>query len=139
MPPLYPRLQRHGLTLVEILAVVVILGLLAATLTVGILGKLGRARSEIAKTQIAYIVSQIQTFELERRSLPAMSEGLKALAADSKAAWYLSEKRLVDPWGRPYQYLVPGPAGHPYEVISLGADGLPGGEGEDADVTSGDL
>jgi len=106
------------------------------TLTVGIAGKLGRARSEIARTQIAHIVTQLQTFELERRALPTAAEGLTILTTDSQAAWYLEKSRLVDPWGRSYQYLVPGPDGAPFEVATFGANGLPGGSGEQTDISS---
>jgi general secretion pathway protein G len=124
------------MTLVEILAVVVILGLLAVTLTVGISGKMGRARSEIAKAQIAQIVTQVQTFQLEKRVLPKAGEGLAALTGDPKAAYYLEPNKLNDPWGRAYQYLIPGPKGQPFEVVTYGADGQPGGTGEDGDVSS---
>jgi len=135
--PAHPAMPiRRAMTLVEILAVVVILGLLAVTLTVGIAGKLGRARSEIARTQIAHIVTQLQTFELERRALPTAAEGLTILTTDSQAAWYLEKSRLVDPWGRSYQYLVPGPDGAPFEVATFGANGLPGGSGEQTDISS---
>lgn len=127
---------RRAMTLVEILAVVVILGLLAVTLTVGITGKMGKARSEIAKAQIAQIVTQIQTFQLEKRTLPRAGEGLSTLTSDPKASYYLEPGKLKDPWGKPYQYLVPGPKGQPFEVVTYGADGQPGGTGEDGDVSS---
>jgi general secretion pathway protein G len=130
---------RHAMTLVEILAVVVILGLLAATLTIGIAGKMGKAKHEIAKTQIAQIVAQLQTYQLEKRALPKAGDGLAALTAPATApdaAYYLDPGKLTDPWGAPYAYLVPGPAGQPFEVVSYGADGQPGGSGEAADVSS---
>jgi len=123
------------MTLIEVLAVVVILSMLAVTLTIGIAGKLGKARSEIAKTQIAQIVSQIQAFQLEKRALP-QADGLTALTSDAKAAYYLEPGKLKDPWGRPYLYLVPGPDNAPFEVLTYGADGQPGGSGEDGDVSS---
>ncbi len=128
--------MRRAMTLIEILAVVVILGLLAVTLTVGITGKMGKARGEIAKTQIAQIVAQLQTFQLEKRRLPSPAEGLGALGGDATSAYYLEPAKLNDPWGNPYQYLVPGPAGAPFEVLSYGGDGQPGGTGEAADVSS---
>lgn len=137
--PLPVPVTRRGMTLIEILAVVVILGLLAVTLTVGISAKFGKAKREITKTQIAGIVSQIQAFQLEKRSLPTASQGLKALSADPAATYYLEPEKLSDPWGNPYRYLVPGPAGQPFEVLSNGADNQPGGEGENADVSSAKL
>ena len=127
------------MTLIEILAVVVILGLLAVTLTVGITAKLGRAKQEIVKTQIAQIVSQIQAFQLEKRTIPTMSQGLVQLSADPASIYYLEAAKLRDPWGNPYHYLVPGPNGLPFEIATYGADNQPGGEGENADVSSAQL
>ena len=127
------------MTLIEVLAVVVILGLLAVTLTVGITGKMGKARSEIAKTQIAQIVSQVQAFQLEKRALPTASDGLSILTTDPNASYYLERGKLNDPWGRQYQYLVPGPNNAPFEIMTYGADGQPGGTGEALDVSSASL
>jgi general secretion pathway protein G len=127
------------MTLVEILAVVVILGLLAVTLTVGISGKMGKAKSEIARTQIGQIVAQVQTYQLEKRTLPAATQGLNLLtspAAEPGSAYYLEPNKLIDPWGNPYLYVVPGPTGHPFEVMSYGADGQPGGTGDATDISS---
>ena len=131
-----PSYARHGMTLIEILAVVVILGLLAVTLTVGISAKFGKAKREIAKTQIAGIVAQIHAFQLEKRIVPSASQGLKALSGDPAATYYLEPEKLNDPWGNPFRYLVPGPAGQLFEVLTQGADNQPGGEGENADVSS---
>jgi general secretion pathway protein G len=128
----------RGMTLVEILAVVVILGLLAVTLTVGIAGKMGKAKQEICKVQIAQIVNQLQLFQMERRALPATGS-LSALSADPRAAWYVEPAKLNDPWGAAYLFLVPGPDGQPFEVVSYGADGQPGGTGDAADVSSARL
>lgn len=130
---------RLAMTLVEILAVVVILGLLAATLTIGIAGKMGKAKHEIAKTQIAQIVAQIQTFQLDKRKLPTSGEGLAILTSPATAPdapYFLDSAKLTDPWGAPYVYLVPGPAGQPFEVLSYGSDGQPGGSGDASDVSS---
>jgi general secretion pathway protein G len=127
---------RRAMTLVEILAVVVILGLLAVTLTVGITAKMGKAKQEIAKTQIGQIVAQIQTYQLDKRKLPTPAEGLGILSNDPGATYYLEPAKLNDPWGGPYQYVVPGPSGNPFEIISYGSDGQPGGNGDAADVSS---
>lgn len=128
-----------AMTLVEILAVVVILGLLAATLTVGISGKMGKAKKELARTQIAQLVGQVQTFQLDTRQLPPVGAGLGALSADPAASWYVEAARLKDPWGNPYRYLVPGTSGQPFEIVSYGADGRSGGSGDDADISSAKL
>lgn len=137
--PVFSGDYRRGMTLVEILAVVVILGLLAVTLTVGITAKMGKAKQEICKTQIAQTVGQLQVWQMEKRGLPPASAGLNALTADVKASWYLEPAKLQDPWGAPYIYLVPGPDGQPFEVLSYGADGQPGGTGDAADISSAHL
>lgn len=130
---------RRGMTLIEILAVVVILGLLAATLTVGISGKMGKARHEIAKTQLAQIAGAVEAFRLEQRRLPTASEGLAVLSSNTSAACFLEAGKLIDPWGRAYLYLIPGPDGLPFEVVTYGAEGQVGGEGENADLSSAKL
>jgi general secretion pathway protein G len=127
------------MTLVEILAVVVILGLLAVTLTVNLAGKMGKAKHEIAKTQIGQLIGQLQTYQLEKRSLPKAGDGLNLLtapAATPSASYYVDAAKLVDPWGQAYVLLIPGPDGHPFEIVSYGADGQPGGNDEDADLSS---
>lgn len=133
------QVARGGMTLIEVLAVVVILGLLAATLTVGLSGKFGKARHEIAKTQIAFLAGQVETFKLDAQRLPTASEGLRMLTSPANASYYTDPGKLSDPWSKPYLYVVPGPDGLPFEIISYGADGQPGGEGEDADLSSARL
>jgi general secretion pathway protein G len=128
-----------ALTLVEVLAVLVILGLLAATLTIGIGGKMGQAKTEIARTQIGQLVAQVETFRLTHKRLPNSSEGLAALSDDPSSGYYVEAGKLIDPWGQPFLYLVPGPGGHPFEILTYGADGQSGGDGEAVDVSSSAL
>ena len=133
------RTTERAMTLVEILAVVVILGLLAAALAVGIAPKMDKAKQGIAKTQIAQLVGQIQTYQLDKRSLPKAGDGMAALtapAAAPTATYFIEASKLIDPWGNPYQLLIPGPDGNPFEVISYGADGQPGGTDINADISS---
>jgi general secretion pathway protein G len=131
---------RHGgMTLIEVLAVVVILGLLATTLTIGLSGRIGKARHEIARTQIAQIASALETFRLDKRRLPTSNEGLSILTVDPRASYHLEKGKLADPWDNAYLYIVPGPDGLPYEVVSYGSDGQPGGSGDEADLSSANL
>ncbi len=131
-----------GMTLVEILAVVVILGFIAATLAIGLSGSFGRAKHELAKTGIGQVIDRIEIFRMEKGVWPTNDLGLKALS-DGYAAptepYYLEPSKLLDPWNRPYFFVAPGPDLRPYEVVSYGADGAPGGQGENADISSVDL
>ncbi|MEO1237598.1 MAG: type II secretion system protein GspG [Planctomycetota bacterium] len=126
-----PRLSRGrgGFTFIEIMVVVVIIGLLAGAVALRVTGNVAQARQNRAKSDIATIVTAIETYRLNTARLPTNAQGLSVLPID----------RGVDPWGRAYQYNVPGPAGEEFEVVSYGADGRPGGEDEDADVVSWDL
>ncbi len=137
-----PTKRQSGMTLVEILAVVVILGLIAGTLLVGFSGSFGKAKHELAKSGIGIIVSQLETYRLEHSAWPSNDQGLAVLTdgqATPSASYYLNPGQLLDPWDRSYLYVTPGPEGHPYEVLCYGADGQPGGEGESADMSSTNL
>jgi general secretion pathway protein G len=134
--------MRRAMTLVEVLAVVVILGLLAATLAVGFSGAFGKGKQELAKTGIGIIAGRLEMYKMEHDAWPDPSVGLAALSdghATPSDAYYLGPDNLLDPWGKPYYFTTPGPSGHPFEVISYGADAQPGGEGENADVSSANL
>jgi general secretion pathway protein G len=127
------------MTLVEVLAVVVILGLLAGTLAVSFSGAFAKGKRELAKTGVGVVVSKLELYKIEQNDWPTMDEGLAVLGhgrARPTDSYYLSRDALLDPWGNPYQYIRPGPAGHPFEVVSYGVDGRPGGSGEAADVSS---
>jgi general secretion pathway protein G len=134
--------SKHAMTLVEILAVVVILGLIAGTLLVGFSGTFGKAKHELAKSGIGVVVSKLELYRIERSAWPGNDLGLARLSdgyAVPTDSYYLGPDKLIDPWGNPYLYLTPGPNGHPYEVVTYGADGQPGGEGENADISSSNL
>ncbi|HXI86118.1 MAG TPA: type II secretion system major pseudopilin GspG [Parvularculaceae bacterium] len=131
--------RQHGLTLFELLIVLVILAFLATIVAPRVVGYLGRAKSDIAKAQAANIASSLELFFLDFERYPTTEEGLTALAAapSGLAGWrgpYLKDQSgLIDPWGRPYLYEV-GEDGESFEVVSLGRDGKEGGGGEDADI-----
>lgn len=125
--------------MVEVLAVVVILGMVMATVMVGFGGRTDTARHELARTQIGTLVQAVQTFQLARSRLPTQQEGLAVLTEDPQASYYVEPSRLADPWSNPYYFLVPGQDGHPFEIMTYGADGVAGGDGSAADITSNDL
>ena len=130
---------RTGMTLVEIVAVVVILGLLATTLTVGFSGSFGKAKSELARTGIGQVTQKLELYKIEKDAWPSLDVGLRALSegfATPSDSFYLEPDQLLDPWGKPYYLVTPGPDQRPYEVVSYGADAQPGGEGESADISS---
>lgn len=131
-----------GFTLIELLVVLVILGLLAAVAGPRVIGYLGGARSDTARIQISALEQALDLYRLDIGRYPTSEEGLEALikAPSSANSWngpYLDGETVpADPWGSPYVYRVPGSNG-PYDLYTLGADGRPGGTGEDASVGRG--
>ncbi len=131
--------RRRAMTLVEVLAVVIILSLIAGTLLISFSGSVGEAKHELAKTGIGSIAAQLEKYHMKHGSFPTNDVGLQALTdghAQPTASYYLSPGQLSDPWKKPYLYVNPGPDGHPYEILSYGADGQRGGDGENADISS---
>jgi general secretion pathway protein G len=140
--PLRRHLER-GFTLVEIMVVVVIIGILGALVVPKLLGRTGESRVVAAKVDISSLMQALKLYKLDNQRYPTTEQGLQALvvkptsgpAANGwKSGGYL-DKLTKDPWGNPYQYLSPGIHGE-VDIFSLGADGQPGGAGEDADVGS---
>ncbi|QOY94760.1 type II secretion system major pseudopilin GspG [Massilia sp. UMI-21] len=139
------RKQRRagGFTLVEIMVVVVIIGILGALVVPKLLGRTGEARVTAARTDIATMMQALKLYKLDNQRYPSTEQGLQALitkptagpAANGWKSGGYMEKLPKDPWGNAYQYLSPGIHGE-VDIFSLGADGQPGGTGEDADVGS---
>jgi general secretion pathway protein G len=126
------------MTLIEILVVLVILGLIATAVAVNVVGQAGRARVDRAKTDVQRIASDgVEAFKVMRGRYPTTEEGLKILIDEKFLKPNSAEGKLLDPWQREYIYLYPGQQ-HPdsFDVKSYGADGQPGGEGENADIVN---
>lgn len=130
-----------GFTLVEVLVVLVILGLLAGIVVPSILDNVDTAREKKVLADFAGIKTALNSYRLDNYSYPTTEQGLEALvekptlppeARHWKQGGYLDEVP-VDPWDRPYYYQSPGENGK-FDLYSLGADGVPGGEGVDADI-----
>jgi general secretion pathway protein G len=131
------RRAQRGMTLIEIMVVLVIIGLVASAVAVNVVGRLGEAKTRQAETDVRNIASQgVDAYRVMRGRYPTTEEGLGVLIQEKFVKANKSGK-LVDPWGREYIYLQPGQA-HPdaFDVKSYGADGQPGGEGENADLVN---
>ena len=134
------RRKRAGFSLVEVLIVLAIIALVAALVGPRIFAQLDRSKVRAASVQISALRSALGTLRLEIGRYPTDDEGLELLVrADPQTVtgWYgpyLDDGVPMDPWGRPYIYVAPAqPDGEP-QVLSLGADGEPGGEGLNADI-----
>ena len=130
-----------GFTLIELMVVLVIIGVLAALIVPNVLDRADDARIMAARTDVNNLMQALKLYKLDNQRAPTSEQGLQALMAKPSTGpipqnWkpYL-DKLPNDPWGRPYQYLNPGIKGE-IDVMSLGADGQPGGEGKNADVGS---
>ena len=136
------RRRKKGFTLVELLVVVLIISMLAALLAPRMFKGLGKAKADIARAKMTIIEDSVVRFHLDCERLPDESEGgLEALLVappDLEDKWkgpYLKRSQLTDPWGNPYEYFSEGqynPGG--FDLVSYGADGQEGGEGENADI-----
>lgn len=136
--------NRCGFTLLEILVVVLIITILTTVVGVRLANQPGEARVAAAKAQVVVFRSGLNMYRMKHGRLPTLVQGLQALCekpvappvpSDYPPAGYLESPNLPnDPWGQPYVYLVPGPGNLPYDIVSYGGDGEPGGEGEDADL-----
>jgi len=132
--------QHHGFTLLELLVVVVILGILAATIIPQFIGTTQQAKEGTAKSNIAELESAIERFNINMDRLPNADEGLKVLLeppSGQEKSWRGPYIKMIrpDPWGHPYQYRAPG-VHHPnsFDLWSRGSDGSDGGEGVNADI-----
>lgn len=141
--------SQSGFTLLEILVVVLIITILATIVGVNVAQRPGEARRVAAEAQIRTFKTALNLYRMDNMVFPTQRQGLQALCVPSEDppqprrfadGGYLESPAVPrDPWDNDYVYLVPGPAGYPYEIISYGADGEPDGEGEAADISSADL
>lgn len=138
--------RRRGLTLIELIVVLVVIGLLAGLVAPQILGRVSDARITTAKTQIELLGVALENYKLDNGVYPGTQQGLEALRTRPSGApdarnWrgpYLKKAVPADPWGRAYIYRSPGDKDRSgFDLQTLGRDGKPGGSDEDADQSGG--
>ncbi len=123
----------RGMTLIEIMVVVAILGMIASVVAVAVVNRLADAKREAAELDIKGFDDGLLLFKMKHGHFPTTSDGLGSLYGEG----FLKGQLKQDPWGHDYVYVSPGQK-HPdyYDIMSYGADGQPGGEKEDADITN---
>jgi general secretion pathway protein G len=138
------RRARPAFTLIELLVTIAIIATLAAIVAPSLFSNIGEARKGTAKSQIQILSLALDAYRLDNEAFPTTEQGLEALRsvpiADPPPNWkgpYLRQMVPLDPWGRAYVYVAPGLSNpNAYDLYTLGKDGKPGGDGEDADITS---
>jgi len=139
------RRAPRGFTLIELLVTIAIIATLAAIVAPALFGNVGEARRNSARSQIQILALALDAYRLDNDAFPTTDQGLEALrtlpaSGNPPANWkgpYLRQLVPLDPWGRPYVYTAPGIVNpSAYDLYTLGKDGKPGGDGEDADITS---
>ena len=141
------RRGRFGFTLIEILVVIVVIAVLASLVAPNIFKNVGQAKQTTARAQIETISAALKSYRLDVNTYPSSQQGLDALwslpTVDPPPMWrgpYTEKAIPMDPWGHPFFYQFPGvqnPLGaNGFDLVSYGADGLPGGDGENADIVS---
>lgn len=140
--------QHAGFTLIEVMVVVIILGILAAIIAPRLIGRTDDAKVAQARIQIKNFETALKLFKMDNGFYPSTDQGLQALIKEPeigalpkhyRKGGYLEKRGISpDPWDNAYVYISPGTE-NDYEIISYGADGEPGGEGYDADITNWDL
>jgi general secretion pathway protein G len=146
MNPRIPRIhaplrRERGMTLIEILVVLVLIGVVLGIVGGNFIGRGEKAKADAAKIEIGQIAQALDLYKLEIGRYPSSSEGLQALVSAPAGAsnWngpYWKKAQIPkDPWGHEYRYSAPGKGG-PYDIVSLGADGAEGGDGANKDISS---
>lgn len=129
--PAPPR--KNGFTLIELMVVIVIIGLLGTVVVINVMPSQDKALVTKARTDIATLGQAMEMYRLDNFNYPDPGMGLQALVSPPGRSQGYIKSLPSDPWGNPYRYEVPGRNGA-FDIYSLGADGAPGGEGNNADI-----
>lgn len=137
------RMQQAGFTLVEIMVVVIIIGLLAGIVVPNVMDNLDKANVQKARADFSSLQTALKLYRIDNFNFPTTEQGLEALVTKTsiapvprnfKSSGYIDNLNK-DPWGNDYQYMSPADDGKEYDIYSLGADGVSGGEGQNADIS----
>ena len=137
------NMQQSGFTLVEIMVVVIIIGLLAGIVVPNVMDNLDKANVQKARADFSSLQTALKLYRIDNFNYPTTEQGLEALVSKSsiapvprnfKASGYIDSLNK-DPWGNDYQYMSPADDGKEYDIYSLGADGVTGGDGQNTDVS----
>jgi general secretion pathway protein G len=135
------RYVERGMTLIEILVVLVLLAVIMSVVAGNYIGRGEKAKADAAKIEIGQISQTLDLYKLEVGRYPTTQEGLQALitapagVTNWNGPYWKKSSVPKDPWGTEYKYQSPA-SNAPYEIISLGADGKEGGEGANKDISS---
>lgn len=134
--PVRSAARQRGMSLIEIIIVIVLIGAVLTFVGSRVLGGADRAKANLAKSQIQTMAGKVEAFQMDTGRLPASLEELVKPPANA-TGWlgpYAKPAELNDPWGHPLEYRAPGES-QPFDLVSYGADGKPGGSSVDADVS----
>ena len=143
-------MERHrgrreaGMTLIEILVVLVLIAVVMGIVGGNFIGKGEKAKADAARIEIGQIGQTLDLYKLEVGRYPTTQEGLQALitapagVSNWNGPYWKKSSVPKDPWGNEYKYFSPASNGAPYEIVSLGADGKEGGDGTNKDISSND-
>jgi general secretion pathway protein G len=126
------RRRERGMTLIEIMVVITILGLIAAAVAVNVVGQFTDAKIKQARTDLHTIENCLDLYKIDKGRYPTTEEGLQSVVTAGKC-----KAQLKDPWKHDYVYLYPGQLHtDSFDIKSYGSDGQPGGDGENADIVN---
>lgn len=123
-----------GMSLIEIIIVIVLIGGVLALVGSRLIGGKDRADYNLARTQVGIVAGKVDSFQIDTGRYPSALEELVKSDAPGWLGPYAKDAELKDPWGRALEYSAPGTDGRPFDLVSLGADGKSGGTSTDADI-----